>query len=191
MLACAACDGFLPDGTSACPNCDARPSATRRALTVAAGAAVMMTLMACYGGPMGPNLPACISTKLTGNGAVQGATKDCEPPKDSSRCTNGSQPFGVVSYQPETTEAGRPGKLRVDWTVIDNVVTDPGLEIYLLAPTPPSDTVGACVAPQFSGTVSFDVARNDGYDIVLAGANAGVYSKFQVTVAFTPKFTPQ
>ena len=64
MLTCSDCSGFVPAAVAACPNCDA-PNTEKHAvrrwtigsrlartiLNVAGGAAVAMTLMACYGAP--------------------------------------------------------------------------------------------------------------------------------------------
>jgi hypothetical protein len=60
LSTCHACAGFVPDGRTTCPHCDAPARASRaaraarlgrRLATAAASGAVMMTLMACYGGP--------------------------------------------------------------------------------------------------------------------------------------------
>jgi hypothetical protein len=58
MQTCVGCEGFVPEGARACPNCDAavhqdavRSTLGRVAKVVACGAAAM-TLMACYGGPV-------------------------------------------------------------------------------------------------------------------------------------------
>lgn len=56
LLACDGCDGFVPEASARCPNCDAaRPVPGRgllvRACHALAGGAVAVTLMACYGAP--------------------------------------------------------------------------------------------------------------------------------------------
>ncbi len=52
LTICPECEGFIPDAAGRCPNCDARPTSLgRRAAKLAACGAMMMTLMACYGGP--------------------------------------------------------------------------------------------------------------------------------------------
>lgn len=53
MDRCHGCDGFLPDGLEACPNCDSecRTSAVVRVGQAALAGAALMTLMACYGAP--------------------------------------------------------------------------------------------------------------------------------------------
>jgi hypothetical protein len=196
MLSCHACDGFLPDGLAACPNCGVEPrkrsNAVRRVAQAAAGAAVMMTLMACYGGPAGPMLPDCKPTKLTGNGSAQATTAECNPPGAvTPNCVSGSSPFGVIHYQPSQNDFGKAGKLDISWGVIANVVPDPGLGMYVVEGGEPYRNIGVCVAPTGTTSASFDVTKNEGYDIVIAGAHAHTFSKFQVTVAFTPNFTPQ
>lgn len=53
---CSACNGFLPSGHTACPNCGPQPAAdgvvrsvAKRVVASATGGLVAMTLMACYG----------------------------------------------------------------------------------------------------------------------------------------------
>lgn len=48
---CARCEGFVPASTSRCPHCEAAlPRWLVRAAAVLGGAAISMTLTACYGG---------------------------------------------------------------------------------------------------------------------------------------------
>ena len=53
---CSACEGFVPRLSLACPHCGSRQAtgmtrARRIALAVVGGAAMSMTLAACYGAP--------------------------------------------------------------------------------------------------------------------------------------------
>jgi uncharacterized radical SAM superfamily protein len=53
---CKSCDGFVPASSLSCPHCGVRvvqgmTRARRIALAVVGGAAVSMTLAACYGAP--------------------------------------------------------------------------------------------------------------------------------------------
>jgi len=55
LRTCGACDGLVPAARATCPHCD-RPvgriaRVARRLATAAGGGALLMTLMACYGGP--------------------------------------------------------------------------------------------------------------------------------------------
>jgi hypothetical protein len=70
MNQCEHCDGFLPDGHDACPNC-ARP-AVRTLVKIVVGAILATTLMACYGGPphaqVAPNSPTPSSAPASSAG---------------------------------------------------------------------------------------------------------------------------
>jgi hypothetical protein len=69
MLTCTRCEGFIPTGLSVCPHCEARAGGVmKKIVTAAAGGAVALTLMACYGGgpgswmpPEGPPTGTCAS----------------------------------------------------------------------------------------------------------------------------------
>ncbi len=187
MLACNACEGFVPAGVAACPNCGARKkSPLRRAVSAAAGAAVMMTLMACYGGPMTDG--SCQRIPLTGNGSAEGTTHDCYEQYGS--CQTGGTPRGVVAYYPSTLEVGRPGKLTISWTVIDAIVPDPGIGLYALDQS--SKNQLACVSPTSGGnSITVDLQQNHGLDLVIAGAESGTYSRFRVTTSFAPSLQPK
>jgi hypothetical protein len=51
MLTCTRCEGFIPTHLSECPHCQAAPvRVLKKILGAAAGGAVAITLMACYGG---------------------------------------------------------------------------------------------------------------------------------------------
>lgn len=54
MDQCHGCAGFVPKGLDRCPNCDraCRPALASRLGHAALAGTAMMTLMACYGGPM-------------------------------------------------------------------------------------------------------------------------------------------
>lgn len=56
MESCTKCNGFIPHSLAFCPNCDSslKPasfSAVKKVGAILGGAAVSMTLMACYGAP--------------------------------------------------------------------------------------------------------------------------------------------
>lgn len=86
--ACAHCDGFLPPGASACPNCGATPTAERvscahprhgiasRLLAVASGGLMALTLMACYG------MPPCDAPPTDNDGDGYQATCDGYGPEE-------------------------------------------------------------------------------------------------------------
>ena len=91
MRICSSCEGFAPDSLSACPHCDTvLPAApARRAglwLKAAAGSAVAMTLMACYGAPPGGFPP--------GNDPADGADPTNAQPDAKAKAEAADQPEG-------------------------------------------------------------------------------------------------
>ncbi len=197
MLACSACEGFVPDGVDSCPNCRAARSPLRKAAGALAGAALMMTLMACYGAPGGVD-NSCHPTRLDGNGNADGTTTDCDEQRGT--CEPAGTPLATISYYPTAQEVGRPGKLTVTWKVIDAIVADPGLGLYVIEQSPHTGNSNynyhatqkelKCLAPSSGNTLTIDLAKNEGADLVIAGARAGTYSKFRVTTSFVPTKSP-
>ena len=51
LQSCEHCEGFLPQGSLACPHCEAGVSRKGRLAMLALGAVSSVTLMACYGAP--------------------------------------------------------------------------------------------------------------------------------------------
>ncbi len=91
LVTCDECDGFVPGASNACPHCGHRnvgsaagaPRLVKGAAKVAAVAATMMTLMACYGGGMHmmePNYPACTPQDKDMDG-----TYTCQNPSELTR----------------------------------------------------------------------------------------------------------
>jgi hypothetical protein len=115
LSVCASCRGFVPASARACPHCDAPAErsrlgrAARACAKVAAGGAVAMTLMACYGGPPQAYRPAEPPPKgqcpeEPGQGSEPGS------PTDPDRnCSQGQQPTSTIATgQPEEQYATPP-----------------------------------------------------------------------------------
>jgi len=101
LLNCTDCEGFIPLAARECPHCGGSISSRRRRLRkvagAAAGAATMMTLMACYGLPCGPQYgndcgEACVTyDAFTGNccddeGLDENGDLCCEARDPSGNC---------------------------------------------------------------------------------------------------------
>ena len=74
MKQCHACNGFVPEPVSSCPHCGEAPkkkisqfSLKQKLTTLASVSGMMITLMACYGMPPGPD---CVTEDKDGDGYV-------------------------------------------------------------------------------------------------------------------------
>jgi hypothetical protein len=150
---------------------------------------MMMTLMACYGG--GDSFRGCREIPLTGNNSVESTTASCELSQNGverGSCTPSGTPVGLVIYNPTPSEKDRPGKLTVSWTVVDAIVPDPGIGLYVFDEG--SHKQLACSAPNAGSSLTIDIAAAKTLSLAVVGAQSGTYSKFRVTTKFEPAPTP-
>ncbi len=166
LSSCGACEGFLPAPGAPCPNCGAR-SPRLGALKVAALSAVSsVTLMACYGAPMGevcdhyPHL-------------TEEATRlDVGRPVSSSDVTlscGSGELFGFTVSQPE------PGEVRVLWSGEQPItVSERGCGV---------STEVSCAPASQSGELTFHTM---GYSNLLVAAPPGAASGTALRIEFTP-----
>ena len=90
MKRCARCDGFVPEGMNACPNCSFGPGAPRWKawltvpLTIAGAGVAAVTLSACYGPACATKWPDGTLRDYSGNLAPSGSCVgyDCTKPLD-------------------------------------------------------------------------------------------------------------
>jgi hypothetical protein len=193
MTPCPRCDGFVPDASHVCPNCDTecRPSIGRKVAAVAAAGATAMTLMACYGiGDYGyeaqwPTTSDEACARVTelpaseGNAYVSSNSDDYRASDAlESPCASSSGPERVFRYEPNE-EQGRAGKITILWD------SPSEHSVFVLRQCGDVSAL-ACGAPAFSGRVEMDVTSLSPFDIVVDSLSDYQGDEFELQVVFEP-----
>jgi hypothetical protein len=193
MLTCSHCDGFVPTQLDACPHCDA--ARTHETSTVgkvvqgvaaAAGTAAMMaTLMACYGAGYDdmpdPGPGACETiTEIPADGFVSGdtTTEASASYAMSGSCGGESTPERVFHFEPEAAEFGTAGTLTVFWQA------DVASTVYVLDDCIDAGEL-ACDGGENSGTITVEIDSFEGVDVVFDGSGG-----YQIQVSFDTTQAP-
>ncbi|MEZ4232313.1 MAG: DUF4215 domain-containing protein [Polyangiaceae bacterium] len=169
LQSCEHCEGFLPQGSLACPHCEAGVSRKGRLAMLALGAVSSVTLMACYGAPT--DELSC-DTQHPELGRTPIAVSDGDQSQEVTlSCGNSSELTYLFTLMPN-----EPSVARLTWSN-----TNP-LTIARLNCDATSEL--ACMGPNDTGTSTFEVL---GYQTVaLTGLDPSAAADTRVWVEFTP-----
>ena len=184
VITCSHCDGFVPNGSRLCPNCDANvaamtASAWRRAGQVAVAAASAMTLMACYGGGDDDFVPTNNLQQACGGSALllEHNDKDTYGYGASNAIELSCSPRTELTERVYRYQANSAGVLTLTWTSDNAMVVgvrnecEDASELH-------------CVNASTSGTLEVELDAQEAVVVIL---EAEVGAAYVLETAFTPQ----